>query len=251
MIFCKKALCFRAEPQLPVGRKADPGKRCQRNFAPPAFRKPIITDFFNQGRFQQVYCEQAQNIPFGKDIGIFRAGILSCTAQRIGTFQVFGHRVRREVKRSRRKAKRQKVLALLCRIVDFAGFKCGIDHCPAINKPIVKVGCIQCTQGTRAAQAPEKFVFAARDGGQKHLPVFHVNSFLLKQFDHRQIAKIRCFDAIIGIFCIMNSRLHDISPFRKELKEKTTAASTTAATASTRTSTRTSIAAGVAAASAL
>lgn len=53
MIFCKKALCFRAEPQLPVGRKADPGKRCQRNFAPPAFRKLIITDFFNQGRFQQ------------------------------------------------------------------------------------------------------------------------------------------------------------------------------------------------------
>ena len=53
VVLVKKVPGFRAKPELSVRRKGYSGKWRQRNFAPPAFRKPIITDFFNQGRFQQ------------------------------------------------------------------------------------------------------------------------------------------------------------------------------------------------------
>ena len=53
VVLVKKVPRFRAEPELSIRSKGYSGKWRQRNFAPPAFRKPIITDFFNQGRFQQ------------------------------------------------------------------------------------------------------------------------------------------------------------------------------------------------------
>ena len=53
MIFLKKVLRFRTEPQLTVCGKRNSGKRRKRDTAFPALLKPVIADAFNQGGFQQ------------------------------------------------------------------------------------------------------------------------------------------------------------------------------------------------------